>query len=299
MSFLRQKNPIVIAIIAGLISLFMAIAPLKTPLLIIVFNYFSCLPLFFIALCWGLPFAGIAALTVITFIFTFLGLAAGFLHLVTSTIPFMIMAWWLYQKDKNDLFQPVGFCVSLLTTYTIFLFIAGTFILTQNDINPVDLITKFYAQLATKTSISPAGSKILLFFPALGAISISITLFTNMALAHHFAKKIKMHLRPLFTRFDAQFHLHWDIILAAALLLQLTDHQLFAFIGGNIALMACVPIFCLGLNIIFEFFSQAEKGIIWFWVFGVMCFLLVWLGIIVVLIGILEPSLKIRKRLIK
>ena len=95
---------------------------------------------------------------------------------------------------------------------------------------------------------------------------------------------------------DTQLYEHWDIVLAGCLLLVLTDAPLFAFMGKNMALMSCVPIFLAGLRSTYAWLEQFDHPKLWVVVVVFMSIFLVWPGIIIVIFGVLEPTLHLRQR---
>jgi hypothetical protein len=118
----------------------------------------------------------------------------------------------------------------------------------------------------------------------------------NASLAQRLAVKGHLTQRPYPLPQDSQLYENWDLVLAAGLLLILTDISLFAFMGKNIALMSCVPLFLVGLKVVYAWLKQFDNPK--FWVAGVifMSIFLVWPAMFIVMFGILEPTARLSQR---
>lgn len=177
--------------------------------------------------------------------------------------------------------------------YLGLMIISVTFIFDINSIKSTAnaLLTTLAPQEATRISQS-----FVELFPAIMILSILISLAINMLVTLRILEKMSPELYPPPQTEDFQIPSYWDIIFLIGLLLILTKHEMFAFIGKNVLLLSCVPLYLYGLRIIGSWLNQLENWWLWFVFAIVLSLVLIWPAMLIVLLGLLEPVLKIRKR---
>lgn len=168
-----------------------------------------------------------------------------------------------------------------------------TFIFDINSIKSTAnaLLTTLAPQEAARISQSFAE-----LFPGIMILSILISLTVNILVTLRILEKASPELYPPLQTEDFQISSYWDIIFLIGLLLILTKYEMFAFIGKNVLLLSCVPLYLYGLRIISSWLNQLENWWLWFVFAIVLSLVLVWPAMLIVLLGLLEPVLKIRKR---
>jgi hypothetical protein len=306
---LKRINPFGIAVLGGIISASFSSIPPSFLFFAILFNYFSALPLYFVAFGWGWKHCFTACITAFL-CFVFLSTEKVILvQLISIYIPALIVSASVLHRtkvaDRSDSqlvnsttyqWYPAGYSISWVSLYGIFLVAILTFFVLPDSASPEQILKEWlgkFIDLSTIKDVSP------LFFRVIPSISIISTIFTslvNAVVTQRLLASLRLNRRPYPTPNDFLIHTHWDIVFALGLILQLTDHRLFAFMGSNIILISCVPLFLLGLTVAKAWLSQFEETQIWLYLLVVLCFLLVWPGLFVVGLGILEPLLNLRQR---
>lgn len=171
--------------------------------------------------------------------------------------------------------------------------VALTFIFDIESIKStaITLLTSLAPQEATRISQSFAD-----LFPAIMTLSALISLTVNTLVTLRILEKTSPELYSFPQTDDFQIPSYWDIVFLVGLLLILTKYEMFAFIGKNVLLLSCVPLYLYGLSIIGSWLNQLENWWLWFVFAIVLSLVLVWPAMLIVLLGLLEPVLKIRKR---
>jgi len=118
----------------------------------------------------------------------------------------------------------------------------------------------------------------------------------NASLAQRLAVRIALSSRPYPLPTDGQLYESWDLIFTIGLLLTLTGIPLFAFIGKNMALISCAPLFLVGLTTVYAWLEQFDNPKSWIIGIVFISIFLVWPGILIVILGFLEPTLHLRQR---
>jgi hypothetical protein len=276
------------AILAGIASAVLALLPLRFNLISFFLNYFAAFPLYLIGLSFGIHRLVLAALIALVLYAATAGIQPGLIFTVTTLAPAFLI---IYRAHKGD---PAGYIISWITGLAIVIFMAVVVILASQSTNVLDVFKSWFALFTEQTPIKSMNSRLISLLPGISGISWIIMCLVNASLARHLAALIRK--RPSITSFDNQFHKNWDIIFGLGLLLALTNAPLFAFIGENVALISCAPIFLVGLSVVYAWLTQYANPKIWLVGIAFLSFLLVWPAVVIVLLGVLEPTLHLRQR---
>lgn len=303
---LRNINPTVIAVLGGLVCAAFSLVPLSFSILALILNYFSSLPLYLVAFGWGWQKGARACFVTFLIFLVSLGVSASFALSVTTLIPVLtISAAFLHRvsasKDGSEEMEwyPARYSISWITGCALVLFLGFTAYLMTKYATPEEAIKEWFSALEKQTYIKDVNAKLMGVFPGIIAVSWIVMNLVNAAIAQRILQKYVLNIRPYPGLRDRLLHQNWDIILICGVMLELTDHPLFAFIGTNVAVISCVPLYLLGLSVVRTWLNQVEEARIWIFCIVVLSFLLVWPGLIVVLLGVLEPSLKLSQRFTK
>lgn len=286
----RFLTPEYAAILAGTISATLALLPLSFNIISFFLNYFAAFPLYFVGLSWGMRSLTIAALVALAIFTAASGIQPGFVFAITTLAPALLI---IYRVHKGD---PAGYIVSWITGLTIIIFLAIIMILASQSVNVLDVMKSWFALFSEQIPVKSMNTRLIGLLPGISGISWIIMCLVNASLAQRVASLKNLTQRPYPTSFDHQLYKNWDIILGLGLLLVLTNAPLFAFIGENVALISGIPLFLVGLSAVYAWLGQYENPKIWLIGVIFLSFLLVWPGIIIVLFGILEPTLHLRQR---
>lgn len=227
--------------------------------------------------------------------FLFAPLSAFIMFLLLFLVPTGLFIKCL----TNNLSDDLGRIISSLVGYFICLIVLFLGILEMIGVDFLSAIKESFLSLVTifgANNFEHILQKIAPFFPSmfcawhLGTFALNIGIALGVKNCFQ-----KTSLKPLSLR-TAVFHRHWDIIFVLGLLLQLTGSNFFVLIGENISCMSCIPMFTLGLQILRFWLKEISKW--WFWAFIVLCFMFIWVGLAVVIIGFLNATSNLRKKLI-
>ena len=300
-TFLRSLPPLHISILAGISSFCITVFPPSFPFLSFVLSFFNVVPLYLIGFLYGKHFVIMASAITIGMMLLFFNSTAALIQLVTAIIPLLIVTFFFNQKqqdlpEKTPIHKPLGHIVSYLVIYGLILLIFSYFFFIFQEEDPLIFFTKKIS-LLTQSTLAFSSSFMFMIIPSITFISLLFSTFLSTSISIKLLKLNNVYFPP-FSKEDAQIHSGWDIVLCGGILLQFWSSPLRAFMGMNIALLASIPLFIFGLRVVYDIFqaNNLKTGV--FNIFLFICFfLLVWMGPVVVLIGLLEPLLKIRKRL--
>lgn len=301
-SFLGYLSPVQLSMLAGMISFFITVFPPLSPFISFILSFFSAVPLYFVGFLHGRRSAILAAGFVFFLVAMFFNITAALFYCVSTIFPLIIVVSTLAKDGLQLNFQEqqslsFGYVLSCLSMVGLGVFLMGNmlFFVAQGQ-DPVIFLTQRVTLLYSSAlqSVSPA---LILLIPSIFFISTLFSTFLNIIITIKCLKLTNISC-PSFFKKDVYIHPYWDISLCFGLLLQFWPSSFAQFMGSNIALISSIPIFIFGLSIVFDIFSISgiKKGVFNLFLF-VCFFLLVWMGPFVVLIGVLEPLLKIRKRL--
>jgi hypothetical protein len=212
------------------------------------------------------------------------GIHGGLGFFITTLLPALLM---IYRFHKGD---PFGYIISWVTGLTIVIFLGILLVLSTQSINVLNLLDSWFAFFADEQSYKKLHGHIIPLLPGISSISWTIMCLVNAAVALLLAIKGHFLHRPFFLPKDTQLYENWDLIFVLSLLLMLTGVPLSAFIGKNIALMSCVPLFSVGLKVVYAWLRQFENPGLWMVGIIFMSIFLVWPAAFIVIFGILEPT---------
>lgn len=287
---IRHFDPNLMALCGGALSAAFSLFPVSFNIISFLVTYFAALPLFFVGLCWGLPRLLFASLVAFGIFLGGAGIHSGLGFAVTTILPVFLI---IYRFQKGD---PAGYIVSWVTGLTIGVFLTVLFILSAQSVNVLDLLHSWFSFFADEQAFKNLHGHIVPLLPGISSISWIMMCLVNASLAQQLAVKLHLTQRPYPLPKDAELYQNWDLILGASLLLVLTDVPLFAFMGKNIALMSCVPIFLVGLKVVYGWLGRFENPKVWVIAVVLMSIFLVWPAIFIVIFGILEPTVHLSQR---
>lgn len=285
-----RLDPTILAICGGALSAGLALFPLNFGIISFLITYFSSLPLFFVGLCWGLQKLTISILVTFGIFSIGSGLQSAFAFALTTFVPALLV---VYRFLKGD---PAGYIISWLTGLAITIFLGILIVLSSQSINVLDILHEWFSFFADEQTLKSLHGQIVPLVPGISSISWILMCLVNASLAQRLAVKLQLSKRPYPLPSDTQLYEYWDMVLVLSLLLSLIDVPLFVFMGKNIALICCVPIFFLGLKVAYAWLSQFDNARLWLFVIVFMSIFLVWPGIVIVMFGVLEPTFHLSQR---
>jgi len=308
-----QDRQFPLAILAGTVTVMLALAPHALSWAGLVLGYFASVPLFMVGLSSNRGYLPLAAATAIAFMWVVGGVTSAAFFMFAQTIPIFCICALALRKEKQA-WLTASKIVSLLTVSM--LLIMALFFLWLLVIRkaPLETETTFWLQGMTRGAIigdttgdnnlvDRVRGTIAIILPSLIGISWILTTVFNALAAQVSLQAMGANVRPFPAKhdFDPIPTLDWHFIFlgcAVATLLQSYFPSLAAF-GLNTMLLAAIPLFCLGLRIFYLWFTSLKVAKIWFFIVLVPIFGLVWPLLLVVGLGVLEPLLRLYSRLSK
>jgi|GEM_PF-2483095 len=287
---IRHVEPTFLAICGGALSALLALFPLNFSIISFLLTYFAALPLYFVGLSWGISRLALSGVIAIGIVAIGAGAHASFAFIITTFVPALLI---IFRAQKGD---PAGYIVSWVTGLSMTTFLGTILVLSSQSINVMDVLHSWFSLFADESSIKGMSSQIIFLLPGISSISWIMMCLVNASFAARLVARAQLAQRPYPMPEDTQLYETWDIVLALSLLLILTGVPLFAFIGKNIALMSCIPLFLVGLKAAYEWLKQFDNSKWWMIVIVFMSIFLVWPGIIIVIFGVLEPTLHLQQR---
>jgi len=290
MERIQRVDPTILAVCAGALSAGFSLFPLNYSIISFLVTYFATIPLFFVGLCWGLSRL-IISIIIAFGIFTLgAGVQASLVYFLTTLVPALLIVSRFLKGD------PAGYIVSWVTGLAILMFLGILIVLSSQTVNVLDMLHSWFTFFADEQAYKSLHSNIIQLLPAISSVSWIMMCLVNASLAQRLAVRSELALRPYPLPKDTQLYEHWDLIFVSSLLLILTDVPLFAFIGKNIALISCVPLFFVGLKVVYAWLNQFDNAKLWMIIIVFMSIFLVWPGIVIVMFGVLEPTLHLCQR---
>jgi len=286
----HRADPIVMAICGGVLCAGFALFPLNFSIVSFIVTYFAALPLFFVGLSWGVPRLLISSLVAFAIFAIGSSLQAGAVFFLTTLLPTILIVSRFIKGD------PAGYIISWMTWFAIVLFLGIILILSAHSINVLEIIHEWISFFVDEKTLKGLHGKIIPLFPGISSVTWILMNLVNASLAQRLVMRARLSPRPYPLPTDNKLYEYWDMILASSLLLMLTGVPLFDFIGQNLAIISCVPLFFLGLKVVYSWLSQFADPKLWLIVIVFMSILLVWPGMIIVMFGVLEPTLHLCRR---
>ncbi|MBI1954066.1 MAG: hypothetical protein HYS39_00490 [Proteobacteria bacterium] len=281
-----KVNSYYLSILAAFLSFSLSHIFVFIPIFDFFFSYFSSLPLYIISFLRG-PFYGLFSCFFYFLLMLFLfGLNSALTFLVITVLPLIIISRGLqhYTSEGNILSQLCWTGLFLIGMLLIFIPLE----------DPVSYFQKIVFQ-TNETIFKQLSSNIFLIIPSIGVISWVILNVSNAVLARYFLHTQRLKILPLILKFPT----YWDILFFIGLLFTFSQKAYLDFIGANLLVVSCIPLFALGLNILYLWLQNYDNARLWFTVFLVLTTLLVWPSIIVIALGILEPWYHLKHKLEK
>lgn len=255
-------------------------------------NYFWLTPILLANLRYGFSYGLIASAPVLG-INIIMGDTASLLLFCGTLFPALFLMHLLRTPTLSPR-QGVGEAFSRICfVYLGLMCFILVFIFDSHSIKSIS--TSFLAALSPQEAarISESFSR---FFPAIMCVSVLISLAVNTLVTLTILTKIPSNDYPFPQENDFKIPPYWDIVFIVSLLLLLTGNEMFAFIGRNVLLLSCIPIYLYGLGIVCSWLNPFENWMRWLIIAIVLSLVLVWPAMLIILLGLQEPVLKMTKR---
>jgi len=290
MNRIQCFEPNLLAVCGGALSAALALCPLSFGAISFFVTYFAPAPLFFVGMCWGVRRLFIGACVALGIFSMGAGIHSGLVFLVITLVPAFLI---VYRFQKGD---SVGYIISWVVGLAMGIFLVTLLILSAQSMNVLDLLHSWFSFFINDQTFKGFHRYMVCLLPGISSISWVIACFMNASIAQKLAVKAQLAQRPYPLLGKVQLYENWDIVLAFGLLLVVIDIPLFAFIGKNIALMSCIPIFLVGLRVVYVWLRQFENPQVWVVAIALVSFFLVWPMVFIVILGVLEPTVRLGQK---
>jgi uncharacterized protein YybS (DUF2232 family) len=296
----RPYSPYLISTVGGIITAIFTLLPPEGGFFTLIINYLAAVPLTIIFLSFGVN-AGIIA-TFVSLSILLLAHSVGSLIVIGAThiIPCSLLATIALQRIKineQTHWYPAGYLISWLSVLNTLYLVIGALLIHYQGSDPQTVIKQMLTTYIGGDLLQHLSPSMIELLPGLMCLSLSIMTLVNLIVAQRLCMWRKINIRPYPAKYDYCFYEFWDIVFIVAFMLVLTDGQIFAFIGKNMMLVSCFPMFFVGLSTVFCWLSQFENGRLWLGILIGLCVLLLWPAFVIVALGLLEPTMNIKKRL--
>lgn len=228
------------------------------------------------------------------------------IFLTLQVIPLLVIIYLALEKTRGG-WKPLTYILGAMTALAIvgvtlfFLWLGLVHHQTLDGLVKVWLesIPKTQDLMQAHTANYEALQRIVKFFPSLFGMSCIFVLVINALICLQILQSKKLTPRPYPIKTDFKALQGWDIPFFIGLLATLTPYPLLAAWGANVMLLSALPLFLVGLRLLYLGFIQLNVARIWFFVMLCFTLLLAWPLLFVVALGIVEPLLQLSQRLKK
>jgi hypothetical protein len=305
---MNRQLPIIIAI--GLSSAVLYASALSGVAIGLLVTYLAQLPLFVIGLSLGVRAAALAggagmiALTVIG------GTMPGLLYALSTALPVALLVGLALRKrvwtDGIEYWYPPGnlllgtaaWCAILVIIAAVVLGVFG--IGFQASVASfVSGISEVIAQGTGQSAPAAAIEGMAGVLPGITAWSWMLMATINGLLAQALVTRMGKNLRPGMRMADVNVPLTWASMFGVSVALAFVLPADIGFTVANLAIVLAYPLLLQGLSVVHT--AMASYGA---WTIGYVAFYVVmiffgWLSLAVVALGMAEPVLKLRERLMR
>ena len=302
---ISELSPVLIAIMGGALCTVFSLSPLFIPVLGFLLSYFAALPLYMVGFGWGKSNGAIACLVPFLLFFLALGPNQAGLFAIMNVIPTILIVHLSLRQNSDQQWYPLGHVISWLVAVVIVVVSAALIIASANTIDVMAGIQNWINSILEPGIISETSSANIIPF-SLGIIGASwiIVNMVNAVVAIKLLANFKLNLRPPLSLADWHVPNYWDIPLIIGILIFIAPHlpinfglsENFVIIGKTIVSLSSIPLFIIGLHVIYLWLMQFKNSRFLFNVIVVIAFFLVWPALLIVGLGVLEPWYGLRQR---
>lgn len=296
---ISEISPYHLSILCGLLSAAFSLSSTflfnysAFSLIFLVLSYFWLVPILFVSFLHGSKY-GIIAGSILVGIDTLLaGLQASSLALCIHLLPALYFTHMVRDQSPSSPPRGLGMAFSrICLLYSGAMIFALTLVF---DIGSLKETAASFLKALGPKDIGHITESFIHFFPGILCISSLISLIINVLATLKVLSVISPESRPYSLRNSLKIPGYWDIVFLGSLLPILTQHEMFAFIGKNVLLLSCLPLYLYGLGIVYSWLNRLENWNLWMFFILILSVVLVWPAMLVILLGLLEPILKIQK----
>lgn len=296
-----NTTPFMRTALAGLTSAAFALVNFLPLPGLIIFSYFSALPLFLIGLAAGMPSFYGASLSATLLVFLGGGaLAAGEFFLVSVFFSGILISRALLNRQTST-GKPSWYPSSLLlrdfTLICLFICFLGCllyiYLLHGRDVQLV--LQPFFEKLDPEGQLQvslPLLIKNLAVLPGIFAFSWGVMTLLNGAIAQGILVRYQRNMRPSLSLKSLTIPFGFMIAFGLCLLISVVGGGGVDVFGKSGACVLALPFFLIGLGMIHQWVALTSRSTLLLTLFYVFLAFLFWPTMLVILLGLLRPLLE-------
>lgn len=292
------KNDIKLIIQGGALCAAFSFMALFIPIVGVIFNYFSLLPIFYVGLTLGIRAYAMAMAIPLIMSICLPGPSLQF-FCVTLAAPSVAILYWHFLKTKDTYSYSSVDILHLLTSRFLGIIILGfCYLKFSNNLffNSIWLanLHQQVAEIIQLAKVQTSTKNIVESLPGVFAFCWLTMVWLNFQMAYAMALKSNKAIRQPLISQNQTLKPIWDIILIAAIWLMLLNDllagpEILQIFARTCLCISAFPLLIDGLEII-QLITKAHKIPRYTIILSmVITFMLVWPMIFVVLLGLVEP----------
>jgi uncharacterized protein YybS (DUF2232 family) len=305
-----MSKDMLIAIGGGTISAFASLAFMSGMPGALLAVYMAPLPMLLVGLDHGLKAATVAGLSGVIVTGVMSDPMSGMLFLVVHALPVWVIVRQGLLKltaadGKTEEWYPVGSILCILSVFCAGLLTVAVFWSLGEDGGLRELVRSYLGQVFAY--VVPTMDEVIrgnlvkamsFLFPGYMGTSWTVMVAVNASIAAAILTRAKRFARPKTKLADLVLPDWMSWFLVAAATVALLGQGELEYFGQNLALILAMPFFFLGLGVVHELARQVQFPRTLLVAFYLVMFLSGWIAMAVILAGLLEQWVGLRRRII-
>lgn len=289
------KDEIKLIIQGGILCAAFSFVSLFIPIVGIVFNYFSLLPLFYVGLSLGIR-GYLAAITIpLIGSICLLGISGFVVFSISIILPSIAILYWHFLK-KADTYVYSNIDILHLFTSSFFVVACLCFAYFKFSIS-ADWLANLHQhieEINKITKVQTSVQSIVESLPGVFSFLWLLMIWVNFQIAYGMALKANISIRKPRTNENRILKPTWDIALVSSLWLMVLNSlfagpEILKIFARTCACISSFPLLIDGIETI-QLIARARKMPRYTVIFSmIVTFMLVWPMIFIVLLGLVEP----------
>ncbi len=305
---MNRQLPIIIAI--GLSSAVLYASALNGIAVGVLMTYLAQLPLFIAGLAMGIKATAVAGTAGIIALAIIGGHEPGLIYALTTALPVTILVTLALRKrlwtDGQEDWYPPGKLLQGAAVWGGVLLVLAAIVFGSfgNGFHAsvaafVGSLSEGFRQATGQNAPPDALAGIADILPAIGALSWMLMATVNGLLAQMLVTRFGKNLRPGLHMDEIHVPLTWAGLIAAAAALKYVLPGDLGYTMANLAVVLAYPLLFQGLSVVHAAMASVGAWTIGYVAFYVTMLFFGWLALPVVALGLAEPVLKLRERLMR
>lgn len=272
------------------------------PILGVFTNYFVLMPIFYVGVCLGLKASLLAICIPMLFAGVLFGLVGQIIFGLTLFAPCIAILYLHLLKNESYIFS----LKDILHRFTVVClgFIAAGFFMIKISGADVHFLSITKQIMANLVKLKPSAVSVMVMLPGVFCFMWLLMIWLNFQIAYSFALKSNQTIRKPNSDDNIYLPPIWDIFLAGALWLTLSNDlfihsDIYGYFSYAVMCICAFPLFIDGVEII-QMMAKYHRipGIVMV-IFMILIILLVGAMVFIVVLGLVEPLYGLKKKYLK